>query len=369
MFLTHDWGTDGEGRRTHERVAAVNRALKARGLRTHFDEDRLQGNVVDKMCAGIDDSDVIVVFVSSNYIDKVCGKAGPQVREATRSIRDTLGEGAVHVHDTRGGGERHAQQARCLGGGRHMRHSRYPGRGSAIKIDLLTQASISAQTHPPPTHITTPPPLAPSQDNCKREFEYAERTKGADRLLSVVMEPAVRDTRAWRGGVGMVLGSRPFIDLMSGEEGSGEWEAGVQALHAEVLKLQGVNVAGAVAGGGGGGSSAAAAGSSRTKVLPAGGGTQAGASHSGSVAAAGTSLRTHVAESQQTMVQKVIEIALPPTLPELAPPVPGPPFHRLCPPFPPFPACCSSRTSDWQKMLEIASHDELSTAPSGSAPT
>lgn len=219
VFLTHDWGTDGEGRRTHERVAAVNRALKARGLRTNFDEDRLQGNVVDKMCAGIDDSDVIVVFVSSNYIDKVCGKAGPQ-------------------------------------------------------------------------------------DNCKREFEYAERTKGADRLLSVAMEPAVRDTRAWRGGVGMVLGSRPFVDLMGGDEGSREWEAGVQVLYEEVLKLQGVDVVGAI--GGGGGSSAAAGGSSRADNLLSGGGTHGGAGHSGPAAGAGTSLRAHVAaESQLTMVQKV----------------------------------------------------------------
>ena len=112
VFLTHDWGTDGEGRRTHERVAAVHRALKvrpshtqrqlarprgtatpgpasrrrpdtrvapastsqARGLRSCFDEDRMQGNVVDKMCAGIDDSDVIVVFVTHSYIDKARGQ-------------------------------------------------------------------------------------------------------------------------------------------------------------------------------------------------------------------------------------------------------------------------------------------------------
>ncbi len=30
------------------------------------------------------------------------------------------------------------------------------------------------------------------QDQCKKEFEYAERTKGADKLISVVMEPSVR---------------------------------------------------------------------------------------------------------------------------------------------------------------------------------
>ena len=38
----------------------------------------MQGNVVAKMCSGIDDSDVIVVFVSQNYIERVAGRAGPQ---------------------------------------------------------------------------------------------------------------------------------------------------------------------------------------------------------------------------------------------------------------------------------------------------
>uniref|UniRef100_A0A7S3RQA4 TIR domain-containing protein n=1 Tax=Emiliania huxleyi TaxID=2903 RepID=A0A7S3RQA4_EMIHU len=78
VFLTHDWGTDGEGRRAQERVAAITRALRGRGLRVCFDDERMQGNVVAKMCSGIDDSDVIVVFVSQNYIERVAGRAGPQ---------------------------------------------------------------------------------------------------------------------------------------------------------------------------------------------------------------------------------------------------------------------------------------------------
>ena len=35
------------------------------------------------------------------------------------------------------------------------------------------------------------------QDQCKKEFEYAERTKGADKLISVVMEPSVRKSDQW----------------------------------------------------------------------------------------------------------------------------------------------------------------------------
>jgi len=157
VFLTHDWGTDSEGRRTHERVAQINKYLKSRGLSTCFDEDRMAGNVIDKMCAGIDDSDLIAVFVTQNYIDKVGGKHGPH-------------------------------------------------------------------------------------DNCKKEFEYAERTKGADRLLSVVMESAVRDTRKWRGGVGMVLGSRSSVDLAC-EQDSEQGSQALQTLYEAIMKVRGIEAA------------------------------------------------------------------------------------------------------------------------------
>ena len=43
VFLTHDWGTDGEGRRTHERVAAVHRALKVRPSHTLRQPAQLSG--------------------------------------------------------------------------------------------------------------------------------------------------------------------------------------------------------------------------------------------------------------------------------------------------------------------------------------
>eukprot|EP00900_Chrysochromulina_parva_P020210 jgi/Chrpa1/2822/Chrysochromulina_OHIO_Genome00010108-RA len=45
-------------------------------------------------------------------------------------------------------------------------------------------------------------------DSLKKQFEYAERTKGADRLISIALEPQVSSPRDWWGGVGMVLGSR-----------------------------------------------------------------------------------------------------------------------------------------------------------------
>ena len=77
VFLTHDWGTDVQGRNNHERVSKVNAALSAAGLVTWFDEERMRGDVVQQMTDGIDRSSVVLVFVTSNYIRKVAGE-GPQ---------------------------------------------------------------------------------------------------------------------------------------------------------------------------------------------------------------------------------------------------------------------------------------------------
>ena len=70
-FLTHNWGKDELGRVNHETVSKVNNALKANGLVTWFDEDRMEGFILDEMTRGIDNSDVIVVFVTKAYIEKV----------------------------------------------------------------------------------------------------------------------------------------------------------------------------------------------------------------------------------------------------------------------------------------------------------
>ncbi|EOD41046.1 hypothetical protein EMIHUDRAFT_222110 [Emiliania huxleyi CCMP1516] len=73
-FLTHSWVKDGKGRDTHARVSRINDHLKARGMVTWFDGDRMEGEIADKMCEGIDDSAAIVVFVSKAYLDKVASK-------------------------------------------------------------------------------------------------------------------------------------------------------------------------------------------------------------------------------------------------------------------------------------------------------
>jgi WD40 repeat protein len=73
VFLTHDWGIDELGRVNHDRVAAINEALKSLGFVTWFDSDRMTGNVVKQMVSGIDNASVIIVFVTQRYMNKVNG--------------------------------------------------------------------------------------------------------------------------------------------------------------------------------------------------------------------------------------------------------------------------------------------------------
>jgi len=78
VFASHDWGVDGA---THTRVARVVEALRARRVDVWFDETHLRGNVLDAMCAGIDKADVVLVFVTDNYLRKAAsGDARDNVR-------------------------------------------------------------------------------------------------------------------------------------------------------------------------------------------------------------------------------------------------------------------------------------------------
>jgi hypothetical protein len=108
-------------------VSRLNSALKKLGAITWFDEDRMEGNIIDQKCAGIDDSKFVIVCITQTYIDKV---------------RQTEN----------------------------------------------------------------------SNDNCKQEFLYAKR-KGAEKMFPIVMEPACFKQSAWKGAVGMTLGSTLYLTL------------------------------------------------------------------------------------------------------------------------------------------------------------
>jgi len=72
-FLSHDWGKDEYGANNHERVAKLNKCLNAKGIRTWFDEDKLNGNIINQMCEGIDTSKIVVVCITERYVKKVAG--------------------------------------------------------------------------------------------------------------------------------------------------------------------------------------------------------------------------------------------------------------------------------------------------------
>jgi len=71
-FASHDWG---HGAANHARVGRVVEHLRHRGIEVWFDESHMRGNLLDAMCHGIDSCDVVLCFVTRNYLDKVASGA------------------------------------------------------------------------------------------------------------------------------------------------------------------------------------------------------------------------------------------------------------------------------------------------------
>ena len=65
-FLSHDWGTDENGRSNHNRVTRIKKALDAKGVDCWYDEEQMEGDIQAQMCDGIDDSTTVVVFVTKS---------------------------------------------------------------------------------------------------------------------------------------------------------------------------------------------------------------------------------------------------------------------------------------------------------------
>ncbi|OQR90379.1 hypothetical protein ACHHYP_05582 [Achlya hypogyna] len=73
VFLSHNWGHDELHRDNHARVSKINAFLRARKLRTWFDEDQMAGNILKAMANGIEESQIVIVFVTQSYQNKVNG--------------------------------------------------------------------------------------------------------------------------------------------------------------------------------------------------------------------------------------------------------------------------------------------------------
>ena len=66
--MSHNWG---ENKENHILVANINNELIKRGLKTWFDEEKIEGNIRYKMAEGIDNTKCVVVFITKEYRDKV----------------------------------------------------------------------------------------------------------------------------------------------------------------------------------------------------------------------------------------------------------------------------------------------------------
>jgi hypothetical protein len=77
VFLSHNWGDDEAGRDNHARVRKLNDGLKSMGIKTWFDEQGdMQGEIVQAMADGIDQSDVVVICITRAFINKCKKKTG-----------------------------------------------------------------------------------------------------------------------------------------------------------------------------------------------------------------------------------------------------------------------------------------------------
>jgi len=78
IFLSHNWGTDELGRDNHARVLEINEMLVDAGYVTWCDSDRMIGDVIERMIEGINNTQMILVFVTRRYMEKVGSGAGVQ---------------------------------------------------------------------------------------------------------------------------------------------------------------------------------------------------------------------------------------------------------------------------------------------------
>eukprot|EP00301_Raphidiophrys_heterophryoidea_P007605 c12921_g3_i1.p1 GENE.c12921_g3_i1~~c12921_g3_i1.p1 ORF type:complete len:423 (-),score=68.20 c12921_g3_i1:342-1610(-) len=77
-FATHAWAEDSQKRDTHQRVLHVCTKLKEMGIHLWVDAERMEGNILDEMCHGIDQSATFVVFTTQAYVDKVSQTERPR---------------------------------------------------------------------------------------------------------------------------------------------------------------------------------------------------------------------------------------------------------------------------------------------------
>jgi hypothetical protein len=74
-FLSHDRGRDRLDRDNHARVLRIKDSMHGRGVPVWIDDDQLRGHIDAKVCEGIDQSSIVLLFVTKNFMLKVGGKS------------------------------------------------------------------------------------------------------------------------------------------------------------------------------------------------------------------------------------------------------------------------------------------------------
>ena len=74
VFLSHNWIDLKTGTNNHQKIKKINEMiLKTNLIDTWFDENDMKDHIVKSMCDGIDNSDLVIIFITRSYIDK-CNK-------------------------------------------------------------------------------------------------------------------------------------------------------------------------------------------------------------------------------------------------------------------------------------------------------
>jgi len=221
-FASHDWGKDASN---HNKVKVVVQKLKERGIDVWFDETHMKGNILTSMCKGIDSSDVVLVFVTENYISKVQnGGDKDNVRREFMYTADNCPEKLLSIRF-----EEHLPSKWVGPVGMVL--------GSTLYVDMCSvdNESIDSLVHsvrrktaktlwkactnkvnisfttPPPTHrlppprSRPPPPLRPPSKEEQRESMFS-RVEEALHIMGKRMEDGEHTTKALDRLIDSVVG-------------------------------------------------------------------------------------------------------------------------------------------------------------------
>jgi hypothetical protein len=76
IFISHAWDEDDEGRDNHARAKRLNEGLQKLKVKTWFDDEQMQGNILQRRAEGIERSAVVLICVTRKYMEKVAQDTG-----------------------------------------------------------------------------------------------------------------------------------------------------------------------------------------------------------------------------------------------------------------------------------------------------